>query len=281
MVRSLVGALVEVGTGRRDVAWLEEVTAAAVRAPAIPVLAAGWADPGGGRLSRRRGAGRAGPAGPDAADAGGHDVHYFSADPGGPERRRTITANSGVRSRAGHRRRRLRRRGVGPGNGRAAARVADADRSTADPGPRLRLRADCAGHRPALSRSDGRRGRREPAGAGPVPRQCRGRRRRRPGPGAASGGGRPATRYDEIWSNPPIRIGKEALHALLLDWLPRLRPAGVARLVVCKNLGADTLQRWLADQGYAVERAASAKGFRVLVVRRARSEALLSPSDRT
>jgi 16S rRNA G1207 methylase RsmC len=76
----------------------------------------------------------------------------------------------------------------------------------------------------------------------------------------------PGVRYDEIWSNPPIRIGKEALHALLLTWLPRLAPRGVARLVVARNLGADTLQRWLTEQGYACERVASAKGFRVLVV---------------
>jgi 16S rRNA G1207 methylase RsmC len=79
----------------------------------------------------------------------------------------------------------------------------------------------------------------------------------------------PDRRYDAIWSNPPIRIGKEALHALLLQWLPRLAPDGEARLVVGKNLGADTLQRWLTEQGYACERAASAKGFRVLVVRAA------------
>ncbi len=79
----------------------------------------------------------------------------------------------------------------------------------------------------------------------------------------------PETRYDEIWSNPPIRIGKEPLHALLLHWLDRLAPDGVARLVVAKNLGADTLQRWLGEQHYAVQRAASAKGFRVLVVSRA------------
>ena len=76
----------------------------------------------------------------------------------------------------------------------------------------------------------------------------------------------PAARYDEIWSNPPIRIGKEALHQLLLHWLARLTPAGTARLVVSKNLGADTLQRWLLDQGYQCTRTASAKGFRVLVV---------------
>ncbi|HVD81304.1 MAG TPA: methyltransferase [Propionibacteriaceae bacterium] len=78
----------------------------------------------------------------------------------------------------------------------------------------------------------------------------------------------PEARYDEIWSNPPIRIGKQALHELLLSWLPRLAPDGVARLVVGKNLGADTLQRWLIEQGYTCERAASAKGFRVLLVRR-------------
>ena len=75
--------------------------------------------------------------------------------------------------------------------------------------------------------------------------------------------------FDEIWSNPPIRIGKEALHALLLTWLPRLRPGGRAVLVVGKNLGADSLQRWLTEQGYPTERLASAKGFRVLESRRA------------
>jgi 16S rRNA G1207 methylase RsmC len=76
--------------------------------------------------------------------------------------------------------------------------------------------------------------------------------------------------FDAIWSNPPIRIGKAALHDLLLTWLARLAPDGVARLVVARNLGADTLQRWLIDQGYAAERAASSKGFRVLVVSRVR-----------
>jgi 16S rRNA G1207 methylase RsmC len=74
-------------------------------------------------------------------------------------------------------------------------------------------------------------------------------------------------RYDEIWSNPPIRIGKDALHDLLLAWLPRLVPGGRAVLVVGKNLGADSLQRWLGEQGYPTTRLASAKGFRVLEVR--------------
>ena len=73
--------------------------------------------------------------------------------------------------------------------------------------------------------------------------------------------------YDEIWSNPPIRIGKPALHDLLLRWLPRLSGDGRAVLVVGKNLGADSLQRWLGDQGFPTTRLASAKGFRVLEVR--------------
>jgi 16S rRNA (guanine1207-N2)-methyltransferase len=77
----------------------------------------------------------------------------------------------------------------------------------------------------------------------------------------------PDARYDEIWSNPPIRVGKEALHQLLVTWLGRLAPSGVARLVVGRNLGADSLQRWLLEQGYECERMASAKGFRVLTVR--------------
>jgi 16S rRNA (guanine1207-N2)-methyltransferase len=75
--------------------------------------------------------------------------------------------------------------------------------------------------------------------------------------------------YDEIWSNPPIRIGKDALHELLLTWLPRLAPGGRAVMVVGKNLGADSLQRWLGEQGFPTERRASAKGFRVLETRAA------------
>ena len=74
--------------------------------------------------------------------------------------------------------------------------------------------------------------------------------------------------YDEIWSNPPIRIGKAALHELLLTWLPRLAPGGRAVMVVGKNLGADSLQRWLGEQGFPTGRLASAKGFRVLETRR-------------
>jgi 16S rRNA G1207 methylase RsmC len=80
-------------------------------------------------------------------------------------------------------------------------------------------------------------------------------------------------RFDAIWSNPPIRVGKAALHELMLRWLPRLAPGGVAHLVVQKNLGSDSLHRWLAEQldeeTFSVTRFTSDRGFRILEVRRA------------
>ncbi|HHW51009.1 MAG TPA: methyltransferase [Pseudoclavibacter sp.] len=78
--------------------------------------------------------------------------------------------------------------------------------------------------------------------------------------------------FDEIWSNPPIHIGKDALHDILLRWLPRLVVGGHAWLVVQKHLGSDSLARWLSQSlpdDFTVERAASKKAFRVLHVSRA------------
>jgi 16S rRNA (guanine1207-N2)-methyltransferase len=83
------------------------------------------------------------------------------------------------------------------------------------------------------------------------------------------------SQFDAIWSNPPIRVGKDALHELLATWLPRLAPGGEAWLVVQKNLGADSLARWIADQRGAdgapwgeITKVGSAKGFRVLKLTR-------------
>lgn len=83
-------------------------------------------------------------------------------------------------------------------------------------------------------------------------------------------------RFDLIWSNPPIRIGKDALHGLLLQWLPRLAPGGQAYLVVQKNLGADSLLPWVQRAlqerhpgEFSVSRYATEKGFRILLVERA------------
>jgi 16S rRNA (guanine1207-N2)-methyltransferase len=74
------------------------------------------------------------------------------------------------------------------------------------------------------------------------------------------------TRFATIWSNPPIRIGKPALHELLSTWLDRLETDGSAALVVQKHLGADSLHRWLDGRGYPTRRVASKKGFRLLAV---------------
>ena len=73
-------------------------------------------------------------------------------------------------------------------------------------------------------------------------------------------------RLAAIWSNPPIRIGKPALHDLLTRWLDLLTPDGTAHLVVQRHLGADSLARWLDDRGWATERRGSRKGFRLLDV---------------
>ncbi|MGN9802314.1 class I SAM-dependent methyltransferase [Micromonospora sp. L32] len=74
--------------------------------------------------------------------------------------------------------------------------------------------------------------------------------------------------FAQIWSNPPIHIGKAELHELLRRWLPRLAPDGVAWLVIARHLGGDSLHRWLVDGGWQVERHASQKGYRVLRVTR-------------
>ena len=78
--------------------------------------------------------------------------------------------------------------------------------------------------------------------------------------------GLPAS-YQVIWSNPPIRIGKPALHEMLTTWLARLAPGGAAYLVVQRNLGSDSLQRWLAEAGWQAGRFAARAGYRVLEVR--------------
>ena len=77
--------------------------------------------------------------------------------------------------------------------------------------------------------------------------------------------------FRTIRSNPPIRVGKHELHGLLERWIPRLDERADAWLVVQRNLGSDSLQRWLAatfERGYSVQRAATGRGFRVIKVRR-------------
>lgn len=73
-------------------------------------------------------------------------------------------------------------------------------------------------------------------------------------------------RFAAIWANPPVRIGKLALQALLWQWLDRLTPEGQAWLVMHKHLGADSLVRWLAGEGFPTERRRSRRGYRLLEV---------------
>ncbi|MGO2658905.1 class I SAM-dependent methyltransferase [Mycetocola reblochoni] len=80
-----------------------------------------------------------------------------------------------------------------------------------------------------------------------------------------------AVRFDAIWSNPPIRVGKQELHGMLRHWLPRLKPGCDAWLVVQKNLGSDSLLSWLStefDGTHVSSRATTKKGYRVLRVHR-------------
>jgi 16S rRNA G1207 methylase RsmC len=77
--------------------------------------------------------------------------------------------------------------------------------------------------------------------------------------------------FSGIWSNPPIRVGKDVLHEILLTWLPRLQDQAEAYLVVQKNLGADSLHRWLEaelPENFSTVRVVTAKSFRVLRVKR-------------
>jgi 16S rRNA G1207 methylase RsmC len=80
-----------------------------------------------------------------------------------------------------------------------------------------------------------------------------------------------AVAFTGIRSNPPIRVGKDELHSMLTFWLPRLEAGSDAWLVVQKNLGSDSLQRWLDGSlpvDFSVTRASTNKGYRVLRVRR-------------
>ncbi len=77
--------------------------------------------------------------------------------------------------------------------------------------------------------------------------------------------------FTTIWSNPPIRVGKAELHMMLGKWLPRLQSGSDAWLVVQRNLGSDSLQRWLQatfPEDLSVTRAETSKGYRVLRARR-------------
>ncbi|MFT0761693.1 methyltransferase [Actinomyces sp. F1_1611] len=73
-------------------------------------------------------------------------------------------------------------------------------------------------------------------------------------------------RFDRILSNPPVRIGKAAVQELVDRWLSRLAPTGEAWLVMGKNLGGDSLLKWLQGRGYEAVKHSSRKGYRIIRV---------------
>jgi 16S rRNA (guanine1207-N2)-methyltransferase len=73
-------------------------------------------------------------------------------------------------------------------------------------------------------------------------------------------------RFAAVYSNPPVRLGKPALHELLLTWIGRLDTNAVATLVVQRHLGADSLAAWLTSLGHRVDRVRSRGGYRILAV---------------
>lgn len=76
-------------------------------------------------------------------------------------------------------------------------------------------------------------------------------------------------RFDVIWSNPPIRVGKAELHSIMQQWIPRLASGGTAYLVVAKHLGADSFEKWLGTEfaaTHTVTREDTRKGFRIIAV---------------
>jgi 16S rRNA (guanine1207-N2)-methyltransferase len=74
------------------------------------------------------------------------------------------------------------------------------------------------------------------------------------------------SRFAGIWSNPPVRIGKAAMHDMLVHWLERLAPEAAAYLVMGRNLGADSLHSWLTERGWSAARAGARSGYRLLRV---------------
>ena len=178
---------------------------------------------------------------------------------------------AGPRRRADHRSRRVLDGSGRPGNPLPpAGRAGPAGRRHRCARSGLRLRPDRGRPGAASTDHEGLGRRRERTCRGPDPRQ---RRPPRPRPPAGRAHRHPcqtALEFDGIWSNPPVRVGKDALHELLAQWLPRLRVGAHAYLVVQKNLGADSLQSWLRNQGWPTTRLGSRAGYRLLdVVREA------------
>ncbi len=92
-----------------------------------------------------------------------------------------------------------------------------------------------------------------------------------------------ALRFDGLYSNPPIKIGKDTLHELLSRWLARLTPGATGWLVVKQAMGGDSLHDWSNDTGYPTRRTGSKQGYRLLQVKApaaaGRAQDTIDPAD--
>ena len=71
-------------------------------------------------------------------------------------------------------------------------------------------------------------------------------------------------KFDAIALNPPLRAGKAVIYALFADAARHLKPDGALYLVIRKQQGAESAQRYLETIYGSVTRIAREKGYWVL-----------------
>lgn len=70
--------------------------------------------------------------------------------------------------------------------------------------------------------------------------------------------------YDHILFNPPIRSGKENIYRLFRESADHLSPSGYLHIVIRKQQGAESAQRYLSTLFTEVIRTARSSGYHVL-----------------
>lgn len=74
--------------------------------------------------------------------------------------------------------------------------------------------------------------------------------------------------FDFIFLNPPIRAGKEVIYRLFRECAEHLKPMGQVHIVIRKQQGADSAQRFLQTLFSSVETVSRSAGFRVFVCKK-------------
>lgn len=74
-----------------------------------------------------------------------------------------------------------------------------------------------------------------------------------------------STRLSAVLTNPPIRAGKNVVHAILTESFQRLIPGGVLWVVIQKKQGAPSAMEKMENLFGNVEVAAKSKGYFILV----------------